>query len=218
MGIQWDWIFANSDEVFARLLEHLHLTLLAVAIGMLISLPLGVFAYRHGRAYGPTTALTGLLYTIPSVALFAFLVPYTGLTTTTAEIGLVSYTLLILIRNVVAGLSSVGPEVKEAGLGMGLSKRQMLWRVELPLALPVIVAGVRLATVTTVGLVTVAAVIGKGGLGYFILTGLRRFDSAQSFWGAALSVALAIAMDALLLGAERAVTPWTRPALSRTSP
>ncbi len=208
--LDWHWLAANSDEILARLWQHLGLTATAVVIGMLISLPLGIYAYRHRRSYAPITGFTGVLYTIPSLALFGFLVPYTGLSTTTAEIGLVSYTLLILIRNVVAGLNGVPADVKEAALGMGYSRRQLLWRVELPLSLPVIVAGIRLATVTTIGLVTITALIGKGGLGHFILQGLTRFNSDASFWGAALSVALAIGADGLLLAAQRALTPWSR--------
>ena len=177
----------------------------------MIALPLGVFAYRHRWSYGPITAVTGILYTIPSLALFAFLLPYTGLRGIwTAEIGLVGYTLLILIRNVVAGLAGVPADAKETAEGMGYSRRQLLWRVELPLALPVIMAGVRLATVTTVGLVTVTAVIGKGGLGRFILDGLNQFDTTLSFIGAAASLILAIVVDWILVRAERAVTPWTR--------
>ena len=206
----WEWLGDNADEILARLWEHLELTAIAVAIGMLISLPVGIYAYRHRRSYIPITGFTGVLYTIPSLALFGFLVPYTGLSTTTAEIGLVSYTLLILIRNVVAGLDGVPADVKEAARGMGYSRRQMLWRVELPLSLPVVIAGMRLATVTTIGLVTITALIGKGGLGYFIVAGLRNFHSAPSFWGAVLSLALAIAADRLLLLAEKALTPWSR--------
>jgi osmoprotectant transport system permease protein len=199
----------------ARLSEHFQLTFLAVFIGMLISFPLAILAYRRRWTYGPITAVTGILYTIPSIALFALLVPYTHLTITTAEIGLVSYTLLILIRNIVSGLNGVSSDVSEAALGMGYSNRQLLWQVQLPLALPVIMAGIRLATVTTVGLVTVTALIGYGGLGHFILQGLRTFDPTLAFMGAALSLILAILMDALLVGAERIVTPWARRTQSR---
>jgi osmoprotectant transport system permease protein len=208
--IRWDWIADHTDVIAEKLIEHLQLTGLAILIGLLISLPVGIYAYRHRRVYTPVTVFTGILYTIPSLALFAFLVPYTGLSTTTAEIGLVSYTLLILIRNIVAGLDGVPADVKEAALGMGYSTRQLLWRVELPLALPVIVAGVRIALVTTIGLVTVTALIGKGGLGYFILIGLRQFFSTASFVGAGLSVVLAVLADALLLLIQRLLTPWRR--------
>ncbi len=186
------------------------LTVLAVVIGVVISLPGGIFAYRHKRAYAPVTWVAGLLYTIPSLALFAFLTSYTGLTTLTAEIGLVSYTLLILIRNVVAGLEAVPADVKEAASGMGYTKRQLLLRVELPLALPLIAAGVRVATVTTIGLVTVTALIGKGGLGYFMLLGLRRFFSTPIVVGAGLSVVLAFLAEASLAWGQRLAAPWIR--------
>ncbi len=176
---RWDWVLDHRGDVWLAIGEHVWLTFLAVSIGMLISLPIGVFVARRRRFLGPVTAITGFLYTVPSLALFAFLTPITGLSTTTAEIGLVSYTLLILIRNVVAGLDGVSADVKEAARGMGLSTRQLLWRVEIPLALPTIVAGMRIATVTTIGLVTVTALIGKGSAGYFILFGLNRtFSSA----------------------------------------
>jgi osmoprotectant transport system permease protein len=213
--VRWSWVADNADEIASRLLEHIQLTAIAVGIGLLISFPLGVYAYRHRRAYGPMTVVTGLLYTIPSLALFAFLVPYTGLTTLTAEIGLVSYTLLILIRNIVAGLDGVPADSREAALGMGYSRRQLLWRVEVPLALPVILAGIRLATVTTIGLVTVAALIGRGGLGYFILLGFDRSFTTASIVGAVLSLVVAITIDALLVLLERNITPWARVSSAR---
>ena len=206
--IKWSWIADNSDEIYAQFLEHVGLTVLAVALGLLISVPLAVYAYRHRWAYGPLTWVTGTLYTIPSLALFAFLLPYTGLTVKTAEIGLVSYTLLILIRNIVSGLAGVPSDVREAARGMGYSERQLLLRVELPLALPVIVAGIRLATVTTIGLVTVTALIGKGGLGSFILAGMRTDFVTATLVGSVLSLVLAVAVDALLVVSERRLTPW----------
>ena len=207
--VDWSRVADERAEIWAQLLEHLALTGIAVFIGLLLSLPLAIYAYRHEWAYGPITGVTGILYTIPSVALFAFLIPYTGLTGyTTAEIGLVSYTLLILIRNIVAGLSGVPADAKEAAHGMGYSRRQLLWRVEIPLALPVIMAGIRLATVTTIGLVTVTAIIGKGGLGKFILDGLETFDTTLSFIGALFSLALAVVADLVLVRLERRVTPW----------
>ena len=209
--VDWGWIGDHTDEVYTQLWEHGQLTLIAVVIGFLISFPLALLAYRYRRTFGPITWITGVLYTIPSLALFAFLGTYTGFfSITTAEIGLVSYTLLILIRNVVAGLDGVPDDVKEAARGMGYSNRQMLWRVELPLAVPVIVAGIRLATVTTIGLVTVTALIGKGGLGYFILLGFRQRFNTPLLLGALLSVVLAVLVDFLLLRGERALTPWAQ--------
>ena len=207
---RWDWVVDNREDVWLALMEHVSLTLLAVGIGLAISVPIGIFVFRHRRFYGPVTAVTGFLYTIPSLALFAFLTPLTGLSTTSAEIGLVSYTLLILIRNVVAGLDGVSPDAKEAARGMGYTDRQLLWRVEMPLAFPTIVAGLRIATVTTIGLVTVTALIGKGGVGYFILFGLSRTFSTAIILGAGLAVILAVGFDVLLLRAERWLAPWSR--------
>jgi osmoprotectant transport system permease protein len=205
---RWEWVVDHSDEVWMRLTEHAWLTVIAVVLGFLISFPLAVLAFRHKRFLGPLTGFTGLLYTIPSLALFAFLVPFTGLGTTTAEIGLVGYTLLILVRNTVAGLDGVSPEAKDAAIGMGYTRRQLLWKVELPLALPAIAAGVRIATVTTIGLVTVTALVGKGGLGYFILFGLSRTFSTAIVLGSVLSVVLAVTVDFLLIRTERLLTPW----------
>src|SRR5439155_18804040 len=142
---------------------------------------------------------------------------FTGLTTTSSEIGLVSYTLLILIRNIVAGLDAVPDDAREAAQGLGFTRRQLLWRVELPLALPEIVAGVRIATVTTVGLVTVTELIGQGGLGHFILDGLNTFFATATIVGAALSVVLAVIADAVLLGVQRVLTPWARLARARAA-
>jgi osmoprotectant transport system permease protein len=206
--IKWSWIADNSDKIYAQFLQHLQLTLIAMAVGLVISIPLAIYAHRHRWSLAPMTWVTGTLYTIPSLALFAFLLPYTGLTVTTAEIGLVSYTLLILIRNTVAGLAGISPDVREAAQGMGYSTRQLLMRVELPLALPVIMGGVRLATVTTIGLVTVTALIGLGGLGAFILAGMRTDFPTATLVGSVLSLLLAVAVDAALVRVERRVTPW----------
>lgn len=205
-----DWVGRNLDGIAERAVEHVWLTAIAVVVGFAISFPLAIYAYRHQRTYPPIAWFTGLLYTIPSVALFAILVPYTGLGTMTAEIGLVSYTLLILVRNIYVGLQGVPAEVREAAQGMGFTPRQTLWRVELPLALPTIIAGVRIATVTTVGLVTVTALTGKGGLGYFILLGLDRFFPTASILGAVLSMVLAVIFDSLLLGVQKLLMPWAR--------
>ena len=205
----WEWVGTHLDLVGEQVLEHLWLTFLAVGIGLVLSFPLAIFAYRHPRSYAPVTWITGLLYTIPSLALFALLVPLTGLSTLTAEIGLVSYTLLILIRNIVAGLAAVPDDVKESARGMGLTDRQILWRVELPLALPVVVAGIRIAAVTTIGLVTVTALIGKGGLGALMLGGFRNlYPDIAVLVGVGLSVVLAVIVDGVLLGAQRVWTPW----------
>jgi len=208
--IRWDWIVSHLDEVVLRLGEHLLLTGIAVSVGFVIAFALALLSLRWPWTYGPATWTTGVLYTIPSLALFALLIPFTGLTLLTAEIGLVGYTLLILLRNIVGGIRSVPADATEAATGMGYTAWQTLWRVQLPLALPVIIAGLRVATITTIGLVTVTALIGQGGLGYFILLGIQRFFSTPLLLGAFLSVALAVAADALLVLAQRALTPWTR--------
>jgi osmoprotectant transport system permease protein len=206
--IRWDWVARHVDEIFFRIGEHLILTGLAVGIGFVISFLLSVWVLRTPRAFGPVTWVTGILYTIPSLALFAMLVPFTGLSIVTAEIGLVSYTLLILVRSIVGGISAVPRDVREAAVGMGYTQRQLFWGVELPLALIVIIAGIRVATVTTVGLTTVTALIGQGGLGRFIVDGLVRFFSTQLILGAVLSIMLAVAIDALLVLLQRRLTPW----------
>jgi osmoprotectant transport system permease protein len=207
---RWDWVFDHLDDIRERIAEHLVLTGIALGVGLVISLLLSAVALRWRRSYGPITWVTGALYTIPSLALFAFLVPITGFSVLTAEIGLVGYTLLILIRNIVAGIDGVDPAVKEAALGMGYGRRRLFLEIELPLALPVIIAGLRIASVTVIGLVTVTALIGQGGVGQFILRGLNRFFSTEIVLGTALSVILAVIFDVALLLLERALTPWAR--------
>jgi osmoprotectant transport system permease protein len=210
--IVWDWIGRNLGTILDKTIEHVVLTFIAVGIGVAISVGLSLVALRWRSTYPPITWLTGVLYTIPSLALFTFLVPVTGLSTLTAEIGLVSYTLLILIRNMVTGIDEVPADVLDAADGMGYTSRSRFWRIEVPLALPVILNGVRLATVTVIGLVTVTSLIGLGGLGYFILRGLQTFSSpigtTQIFVGTILSIVLAVSADVLLVGLERAITPW----------
>ncbi len=208
---EWSWVTGHLDVIWERLGEHVLLTVLAVGIGFAISLPLGILVHRRPWMFPPITGFAGVLYTVPSLALFALLVPWTGLSTLTAEIGLVSYTLFILIRNVATALAGVPEDAKEAARGMGYTDRQMLLRVELPLAVPGIVAGIRIATVTTIGLVTVTTIIGKGGFGHiFFRLGYQRFDNTPMIVGAILAVALAIAADALLSGTQRLLTPWAR--------
>jgi len=211
--IRWDWIASHLDEFAFRLGEHFELTVIAVGVGLVIAFALSLLILRAPRTEGPITWVSGTLYTIPSLALFALLVPYTGFTVLTAEIGLVSYTLLILIRNIVRGIRGIPADVREAAVGMGYAPREILWRIELPLALAVIFAGIRVATISTIGLVTVTALIGQGGFGFLILTGMQRsFFTTEMIAGAVLSVALAGAADALLVLLQRRLTPWTRAA------
>ncbi len=206
--IDWDWIRRNFDAILQRTWEHVTLTVVSVAIGFVISMGLAVVALRWRRTYSPISVVAGLLYTIPSLALFALLVPTFGLTATNAIIALTSYTLLILVRNIVAGIDGVSADVLEAADGMGYTRRARFLRMELPLALPVVVAGLRIATVTTVGLVTVTALLGLGGYGFFILRGLNTFFWTQLIVGVVLSVLLATIFDLLFVLAQRVLSPW----------
>jgi osmoprotectant transport system permease protein len=211
--ILWDWTFSHIPDIWHRVLEHMELTGIAVGLGFVLAFGLSLVIRQIPALYSPVTWVAGVLYAIPSLALFALLIPFTGLSIVTAEIGLVSYTLLILVRNIVGGLRSVPPDVREAAIGMGYSRWQLLWRIELPLALAVIIAGVRVAVVTTVGLVTVTALIGQGGLGALIIQGIQQFFATPLVLGAAGSIALAILLDGALVLIQRQVTPWTRRAV-----
>jgi len=206
-----EWIWDNLDELARRVGEHLLVTVIAVAVGFAISFALALLVRRYPRLYPPVIGLAGTLYAIPSLALFALLIPITGLSLLTAEIALVSYTLVILVRNIVTALEGVSPDVVEAATAMGYTRAQRLWRVELPIALPIIVAGVRIATVTTIGLVTVATLIGMGGLGYLIVNiGIQRFFPTATLTGVVAVVALSVLADALLLLVQRRLTPWAQ--------
>ena len=209
---EWSWVVRNTDRIWDATLEHLYLTGMAVGIGLVLSLLLAVLALRNRRLYAPIIAAGGLLFTLPSLAAFALLAPFTGLSATTAIIALTSYTILILVRNIVTGIDGVPDEVVEAARGMGYRRTRLFLEIELPLALPVIVAGVRIAAVTVIGLVTVTALLGLGGLGQFILSGFRVLPPfpTQIIVGTGLSVVLAIVFDLGLLGVERALTPWAR--------
>jgi osmoprotectant transport system permease protein len=212
--VRWDWVGDHLDDIAGDLAQHIELTVIAVVVGLMLSLPAGVLAYRVRATRSPLLATASVLYTIPSLALFSLLLPLTGLSVLTAEIGLVIYTLVILTRNVVVGLERVPPEVRDAATGMGYRPMARLLRVELPIALPVIIAGVRIATVTTIGLVTITALLGQGGLGQLINDGLLRDFRTPLVVGGALSVVLAIVADMGLAGLQRMLTPW---ALARSS-
>jgi osmoprotectant transport system permease protein len=208
--VRWSWIGDHTDDIRDALVQHLELTGLAVLFGTLLAFPLALAAVRWPRLYAPVLGFTGVLFTIPSLALFILLIPFTGLGIWTALIGLTMYTLLILIRNMVEGLRGVDPDVREAAEAMGYTRARQLFQVELPLALPVIVAGLRIATVTTIGLVTVTALIGWGGLGQLFLLGFTLNFSTPLVVGIVLSALLAFAADLLLVGAQRGLTPWAR--------
>ncbi len=210
MDFRWDWVARNQDVVLEKLLEHIHLTVFAVGLGLLIAFPLALAAIRWPRLYGPGLALTGLLFTIPAIALFILLIPFTGLSVTTALAGLTIYTLLILFRNIVTGLSGVSRDLKEAARAMGYTRTRRLLTVELPVALPVIMAGIRIATVTTIGLVTVTALIGQGGLGQLFIQGFTLQRETPLVVGFVLSVFLAVIADLGLVWLLRVLTPWNR--------
>jgi osmoprotectant transport system permease protein len=201
----------NGSTILGHLGEHVRLTVLAVLIGTVIALPLAVLARRFRLLAAPLLGLSTVVYTIPSLAMFAFLFPLTGLSSTTVLIGLVAYSLVILLRNFLAGLTAVPEDVREAARGMGYGSLRLLVSVELPLALPTFMAGIRIATVSTVALTTVGVLVGHGGLGQLIVGGFNaNFYRAEIVTGAVGCVLLALLADLLLAGVERALTPWAR--------
>ncbi|ADL49369.1 ABC transporter permease [Micromonospora aurantiaca] len=207
----WQYVRDNSDTILAALREHTWLTARAVVIAALVALPLAVLAYWFRSLSAPILAVTGVLYTVPSLALFAFLAPYLGIGAITVLTVVALYALLVIVRNALAGLNQVPPEVREAAEGMGYGRWGRLFRIELPLALPGILTGVRLATVSTVALVTVGVVVGRGGLGQLIFAGFQNnFYKAQIMAGTVLCVLLALVLDLVLAGVGRLLTPWLR--------
>ncbi|WP_425471657.1 ABC transporter permease [Salinisphaera japonica] len=208
--VQWDWVARHGGEIGAQLGQHVLLTGLALGFGLLIAFPLALAAVRWPRFYGPSLGLTGILFTVPSLALFILLIPFTGLSIATSLIGLTIYTLLILFRNIVEGLRGVPADVSEAAKALGYSRGRRLVQVELPIALPVIMAGVRIAAVTTIGMVTVTALIGQGGLGQLFITGFTLHFTTPLLVGFVLSIALAVSVDLLLAGLLWWLTPWQR--------
>lgn len=210
--LDWAWISENFwEDILPALQAHIFLSFVPISIAIAISLPVGVAVARYRTAYTPVLFFTGLLFTIPSLAMFSILIA-AGVPPGPIPVivALVSYSLLVLIRNVVAGLDAVPAETIDAARGMGLTGSQILFKVELPLALPVIVAGVRIATVTVIGIATVGAYVAAGGLGELIFTGIDRFFPTMIITGAALATALAVVADVALLGLERYLRPWAR--------
>jgi osmoprotectant transport system permease protein len=207
----WSYVSQNIDSLTAALEQHVSLTLATIALATAIGVPLAVLAYKVGWLGGPILGLSGVLYTIPSLALFALLGPTLGLSFSTVLIGLVLYALLMIVRNALTGLQQVPAEVRDAARGMGYGRFGLLWRIELPLALPGIVTGVRIATVSTVALVTVGTLVGFGGFGNVILTGFNsNFYRAQIMAGTLGCLGLALVFDLVLAGLGRLVTPWSR--------
>ena len=211
---EWRWVERNADNIVQRLGEHVSLTATALGIGLVASIGLAILSLRWRWFYGIALSAAGALYVIPSLGAFALLVPFFGLSFTTAVIPLASYTLLILVRNIVTGVDQVPTEVREAAIGMGFTRRRLLLQVELPLALPVVIAGLRVAAVTTIGLVTVTSMLGMGGLGFFIRAGIQTAtpNPTAIIVGIGLSVVLAVVVDLLLWLSERALAPWARKA------
>jgi osmoprotectant transport system permease protein len=206
-----DWVRDNWGDVMQpALIQHIKLTVIAVSVGFVLAFVAALLAHRYRPIEAPFGAFAAFVYTIPSLALFQLLVPITGLGVATVEVALVGYTLLILFRNILAGLRAVPTDVLEAASGMGLTRWQVLGRVELPLALPAIVAGIRIATVSTIALATVAAFVIPEGLGRPIFLALRKYFKTEFIVSGLLAIALAIVADALLVMAQRALTPWAR--------
>lgn len=205
-----EYLSTRRDDILAALRQHVTLTVVSVLLGLLVAVPVALAVRKWRWTEGGVLGVTSVLYTLPSIALFALLVPFTGLTARTVEIGLVIYSLVILVRNILTGLDGVPEEVREAARGMGYGSTRMLLRVELPLALPTIIAGLRIATVSTIALVTVGAVIGNGGLGNLIYDALGSNFKAEVLTASVLCVALAVVADLSLLGVQRLLTPWQR--------
>jgi osmoprotectant transport system permease protein len=208
--VKWDWIAGHLPLIGRLLGEHVLLSVLPVVIGLAVSLPLGVACARYPRLYGPVLLLTSVLYAVPSLALFVFMLAFTGLTTPTVVIPLAVYTLSVLVRNVVDGIRSVPDSVRDAAVGMGFGPLRRLVQVELPVAVPLIMAGTRVATVSNISMVSIGSLVGFGGLGQLFLTyGIQlNFFLTAIVTGVVLTVALAVAADTLLVGVQRLLTPW----------
>jgi osmoprotectant transport system permease protein len=208
--IDWRWVGDHRTDIIDRLREHAELLVYSMLLALVIAIPLALISVARRRVYSTVIVTTGVLYTIPSLAAFALVLPFTGLSRQTAVIPLASYSLLILVRNIVTGLQQVPDEVQDAAIGVGYSPLRKLLSVDLPLALPTIIAGLRIAVVTIIGLIPVSALIGQGGLGLLMTDGFQRDFKTPLVVGIVLTVAFAIFCDALLLGLQRLLTPWAR--------
>ncbi|MEU4349523.1 ABC transporter permease [Streptomyces sp. NPDC023838] len=208
--ICWEYVRSRSHELTDATVQHVWITVVSVLIGLLIAFPLALLARGRRSVAGVVLTLTTVLYTVPSLAMFSLLLPVFGLSASLVVTGLVLYSLTILVRNILAGLEAVPADVREAARGMGYGRIRLLFEVELPLALPALMAGVRIATVSTVALTTVGSVVGKGGLGNLIGDGVQSTFKAQVLTASVLCVLLALVADLLLLGLQRLLTPWTR--------
>ncbi|MCI3274247.1 ABC transporter permease [Streptomyces cylindrosporus] len=207
-----EYLTSRRQILIDAVVQHLQLTAVSVLVGLALALPLAVLARRWGWAAGPVLGVTTILYTIPSLAMFSLLLPVYGLSASLVVAGLVLYSLTLLVRNILAGLRAVPEETRQAARGLGYGPIRLLLTVELPLALPAAMAGLRIATVSAVSLVTVGAIVGFGGLGNLTYAGMNTYFKAQVLTASALCVLIAIAADVLLLAVQRLITPWTRAA------
>jgi ABC-type proline/glycine betaine transport systems, permease component len=210
--IDWSWAADHLDDLAYRTFQHFVLASIAIGLGFALSLGLSIASLRRPRLRAALVTASGIVYTIPSLAMFAALVPVTGISIVTAEVPLTLYTLLIFMRNILAGLDGVAPDVLEAADAMGYSTRSRLARVELPLALPLVLGGVRLASVSTIGLVTISGILGDrfGGLGFFIFEGHLHSFPTEILFGAVPTIALALVADVVIVALQRRLTPWAR--------
>jgi osmoprotectant transport system permease protein len=204
------YVSDRRQEILDATVQHIWITVASVLVGLVIAFPLALLARRLPRLESLILAITTGIYTIPSLALFPLMVPFTGLTSTTVVLGLALYALTILVRSLLEGFRSVPEEVRESATGLGYSRRKLLLRIELPLALPVVMAGLRVATVSTVALTTVGSLVSYGGLGNLIRDGVSTNFRAELFTASVICVLLAVLLDVGLVGAQRVLTPWTR--------
>ena len=205
-----DYVADRRQEIVDATVQHLGITVVSVLVGLVIAFPLALLARRLPRLESAVLAVTTGIYTVPSLALFPLLVPFTGLTATTVVIGLALYALTILVRSLLEGFRAVPDEVRESATGLGYGRGSLLLKVELPLALPVVMAGLRVATVSTVALTTVGSLVAYGGLGNLIKDGVLTNFRAELFTASVLCIVLAVLLDAVLVVVQRALTPWTR--------
>jgi len=205
-----EYFTTRASNLTDALVQHIWITVVSVLLGLVMAFPLALLARRYRTLEGIVVGATTAIYTIPSLAMFALLLPFTGLTPATVIIGLALYSLTILVRNVIEGLKAVPADVRESALGMGYGRARLLFGVELPLALPTVMAGLRVAAVSTVALTTVGAIVGFGGLGNLLLTAVDSQFKAQVLAAGVLCVLLAVVFDLVLVGVQRLLTPWTR--------
>jgi osmoprotectant transport system permease protein len=208
--VRWDWLAANGDKIQRYLTQHVRITLVSLLLGTLVAVPLGIVGHRVRRSYPVILVITSVIYSIPSIALFVFLIPSLGLNDRPVIVGLAAYTLVILVRNIVEGLRAVPEPVREAASAMGYGDLRRLFQVEFPLALPVIVAGLRVTAVSTISLVSVGALVGTGGLGQLFTEGAQIDNPIETWAGVVLTVLLALVLDVIIVVAARLAAPWTR--------